>query len=213
MKRYLPFIIVGAALLATISLGVALYRAHRQPAVALTGDPGAEPAHSRGDVTAPAVLEEFGDFQCPPCGSLAPEIDKLEKDYGRKLRVVFREYPLVMHKHAEAAARAVEAAALQARFWEMHHMLYETQAVWSAPADAQPLFDGYAAKLGLDVARFKADMKSDKVTARLAADKRRAASLKVDSTPTLFVNNQRIQAGAGTVDRLHAAIDAAIKKK
>jgi protein-disulfide isomerase len=213
MKRYLPFVIVGVVLLATISLGAALYRAHRRPAIALTGEPGAEPAHSRGDARAPAVLEEFGDFQCPPCGTLAPEIDKLEKDYGRKLRLVFREYPLAMHKHAEAAARAAEAAALQARFWEMHHLLYETQAVWSAAPDPQAIFDSHAAKLGLDVARFKLDMKSDKVTARLAADKRRATSLKVDSTPTLFLNNERIQAGAGTVDRLRAGIDAASKKK
>ena len=213
MKRYLPFIIIAVVLIAAVGGGALLYRAHSKPVVILKGEPGAEPPHARGSVSAPVVFEEFGDLQCPPCATLMPIVDQLEKQYGRKLRVIFRQFPLLVHKHAPAAARATEAAGLQGRFWEMHHLLYQTQPAWKDSPNPQQIFEADAAKLGMDVARFKADMQSDKVTARLAADKRRATSLGVDSTPTVFINNQRVKITGITTDAFRAAIDGALQKK
>src|SRR4051794_35018215 len=213
MKRYLPFVIVALVLIATVAIGMVVYRAHLPPPVPTVGDPGAEPPHTHGEARAAAVLEEFGDFQCPPCGKLAPDVAGLEKKYGKKLRVVFRNFPLAMHKNAMPAACAAEAAGLQNKFWEMHRLLYETQPVWIDAADPLPSFEGYATKIGLDLSRFKSDMKSEQVKARITADQRRAKSLGVESTPILFVNNERVQAGPGVADRLSKAIDGALTKK
>src|SRR5205807_7572805 len=88
------------------------------------GRPGAEPMHIRGDASAPAVLEEFGDFECLPCSLMWPLLEKLEHDYNKRLVVVFREHPLKMHRFALDAARAAEAAGLQDKFWEMHDILH-----------------------------------------------------------------------------------------
>ena len=213
MKRYLPFIIIAFVFAGAAGGGFLLYRARSKPAVVLKGEPGAEPPNARGSVSAPVIFEEFGDLQCPPCATLSPIVDQLEKLYSRNLRVIFRHFPLIVHKNAPAAARAAEAAGLQGRFWEMHHLLYQTQAAWKDSANPQSIFEGDAAKLGLDVARFKADMQGDKVTARLSADKRRATSLGVDSTPTVFINNQRVKITGITLDAFRAAIDAALQKK
>jgi protein-disulfide isomerase len=213
MKRYLPFAIIAVVFIAALGSGALLYRARSKPAVALKGEPGAEPPNARGSVGAPVIFEEFGDLQCPPCATLTPIVDQLEKQYGRKLRVLFRHFPLLVHKNAPAAARATEAAGLQGRFWEMQHLLYQTQAAWKDLPNPQQIFEADAAKLGLDVARFKADMQGDKVTARLNADKRRATSLGVDSTPTVFINNQRVKITGITIDAFRAPIDAALQKK
>lgn len=213
MKRYLPFVIIAAVFAGAVGGGVLLYRAHSKPAVVLKGEPGAEPPNARGSVSAPVIFEEFGDLQCPPCATLNPIVDQLEKQYGGKLRVIFRQFPLVVHKNAPAAARATEAAGLQGRFWEMHHLLYETQAAWKDSPNPQSIFEADAAKLGLDVARFKADAQGDKVSARLAADKKRASSLGVDSTPTVFINNQRLKIMGINLDAFRAPIEAALRQK
>lgn len=154
--------------------------------------PGAQPTHFRGDANAVVTLEEFGDFECPPCASLHAELKQVEAEYGTRLRVVFRHLPLPMHKHAEAAARASEAAALQGRFWEMHDRLYETQDEWNASCDVQQVFKGYARNMGLDVDRFTKDMDAESISERIRLDQQRAESIQLASTPTLFINGRQI---------------------
>src|SRR5436190_9982915 len=94
-----------------------------------------EPLHIRGGATAPVTLEEYGDFQCQPCGRLYPVLKTLEQEYGDRLRIVFRHMPLNKHEHALLAARAAEAAGLQGRFWEMHDMLFENSPRWTKGID------------------------------------------------------------------------------
>src|SRR2546421_7271583 len=90
---------------------------------------GAEPPHIRGNPDAPVTLEEFGDFQCPPCGQFAKFVDELLVEYQWQVRLVFRNYPLAAHQHALEAAQAAEAAGLQGKFWEMYDTLYREQKV------------------------------------------------------------------------------------
>lgn len=202
MKRFLPFTIIAVVLLSAIILGWMLIRS-QQPASApkapdpptqasgSTTAPGAEPPHVRGDMNAPVTLEEFGDFQCPPCGLLYPELKKIENEYGSRLRVIFRQHPLMpMHAHALLAARAAEAAGLQDRFWEMHDKLYENQKAWSDLADARPVFMGYARSLGLDMERFTRDLDGPAVETRIFLDGNRAHALGIESTPTVYINNR-----------------------
>src|ERR1044072_3215222 len=102
MKRFIPLAIIVIVLIAAVVGGMILLRSSRQAgnSNAPTPDPaldvkGAEPPHLRGNVNASVTLEEFGDFQCPSCGTYYPELKKMEAEFGDKLRVIFREYPLI----------------------------------------------------------------------------------------------------------------------
>ena len=219
MKRYLPFVIMAAVAVLTAGAGAILYRAKERtsavgsPAVAGSpGQPGAEPLHVRGDSGAPVTLEEFGDFQCPSCATASAVIGQLEQDYGRRLRVVFRHYPLAMHSHAIEAALAAEAAGLQGHFWEMHDLLYKDQAVWSKasdPATAGQFFTAYARSLGLDVERFAKDSNSDEVKARVFWEGQQGVSRGVKNTPPLFINGREL-GPPFSPEHLRAEIDAAL---
>lgn len=207
MKRILPFVIIAAALGAVLLFFFYLQRPQSRPATAPPAasaspaatrpsapEPGAEPAHAAGNANAPVTLEEFGDFECPPCGMLHPILKSMETEFGpAKLRVIFREFPLVpTHVHALAAARAAEAAGLQGRFWEMHDMIYEHQKDWHESFDVRPIFEGYAKTIGLDVEQFKRDITSEIVERRIFLDGKRAHSLGVQGTPTVFLNGREL---------------------
>lgn len=217
MKRYLPFIIIAAVALGAIGAGAALYRTKKERLAATTvnvndpagAKPGARPAHMRGSTKATVTIEEYADFQCPPCGGLSGVVKELEKKNADKLRVVFRHYPLKMHANAVPAALAAEAAGLQGKFWEMHDHLFKNQAGWAKAENPRALFADYAAALGLDKARFSKDMDDEKIKARVTADQERATSLGVSRTPTVFVNGQAVPTESLSMNGLQGLIDSA----
>jgi protein-disulfide isomerase len=218
MKRYLPFFIVGTVALVTLASGTLLYRGKRLPALAIPENSttsamgGTEMVHVRGRADAPVALVEFGDFQCPPCANLSDPINKLERDYPSRLRIIFRHCPLANHQHARQAALASEAAGLQGRFWEMHDLLYREQSVWSKAADPQGLFNSYAGMLGLNIDRFKKDMENEQAKARVKSDEQQADALGVAITPTIFINNRKLPGAYVNPPGLRIAIDSAMKK-
>ncbi|MGE5208975.1 MAG: DsbA family protein [Alphaproteobacteria bacterium] len=219
MKRYLPFVIVVGVALVTFGSGTILYRA-KLPQVknipegqSIPPGTAADSAHIRGNPDAPVTLEEFGDFQCPPCGQFAAFVHELLKEYDSRLRVVFRNFPLPAHKHAQEAAQAAEAAGLQGKFWEMYDTLYREQALWSEASNARGLFESYAGAIGLDVDQFKKDMDSDKVRERIDSDHALAESLGVKVTPTLFINNRAIEPYEKNPEGVRAAINEALEAK
>jgi protein-disulfide isomerase len=205
MKRFLPFIIIGVVLLLAVLVGWMMTRSPAPAPVSNTSPgteiirsgsttpTGATPPHARGDANAPVTLEEFGDFQCPPCAAIHPELKRLESEFGSRLRVIFRERPLMpMHKHALLAARVAEAAGMQGRFWEMHDLLYENQTAWSELPDARPSFMAFARTLGLDMDRFTRDIDGPAVETRIFLDGLRARALGIEGTPTLLLNNVEV---------------------
>lgn len=227
MKRALPFVIIaavlGAALLtvwylrsspaeppAPPPVGPPVANASPSDSTPAQPEPGAEPAHAQGDPRAPVTLEEFGDFQCPPCGMLHPVMKRMEEDFGpAKLRIIFREFPLVpTHVHALQAARAAEAAGLQGKFWEMHDLIYESQKAWSEAFDVRPAFEGFATKIGLDVEQFRRDNNNEIVERRIFLDGKRAHSLGVKGTPTVFLNGKEVPFQSLAPDKLKPLIDA-----
>ncbi len=219
MKRYLPFVIIAAVALATLVSGAMLYRAKRLPALAIPENSttsamgGTEMVHVRGRAAAPVTLVEFGDFQCPPCATLADPINKFEREYASRLRVVFRHLPLANHQHAREAALASEAAGLQGRFWEMHDLLYREQSVWSKAQDVRVLFNAYAGMLGLNIDRFRKDMESEQAKARVKSDEHQAAALGLANTPTIFINDRRVPPARLNPSGLRIAINAATTEK
>jgi protein-disulfide isomerase len=219
MRRLLPFVLVTIVGLGALIGGTLLYRAKRvavltisKEQIALAKD-GGESAHVRGRRDSPVTLEEFGDLQCPPCGTLSEPINQMEKDYRGRLRVIFHHFPLAIHAHALEAALAAEAAGLQGRFWQMHDLLYREQSAWSEAAAARPLFEAYAGTLGLDLNRFERDLDSEEVTARVTADEKLGAKLGISKTPTVFVNNLVVPADSLRPERLRAFVEAAVKAK
>lgn len=177
------------------------------------GRPGAEPMHIRGDPGAPVVLEEFGDFECLPCSKLFPVLETLERQYGQRLVVVFRQHPLRMHKYALDAARAAEAAGLQGKFWEMHDMLYRNRATWVPAPYVRPYLNEYATALQLDLDRFKEDMDGKRVADRIVADQGRGDSLGIDRTPVVFVNGEKVAVTDFNETGLRGVIDKALAAK
>jgi 2-hydroxychromene-2-carboxylate isomerase len=148
-------------------------------AIAVDGSP------ARGPETAPVTIVEFADFECPFCQRIAPELDALWDKRQTTVRFVYKFMPLSMHPHGETAARAAIAAQAQGKFWEMHHELF---------ANGEHLDDvdilKYAAAVGLDLDRFRADMASPATKARLDADRKLGDALNVKGTPTIFINGR-----------------------
>ena len=152
---------------------------------------------------------EFLDFECEACGAAYPAIEDLRNQYGSRVTFVARYFPLPGHFNAMRAARAVEAAARQGRFEDMYHRMYTTQPQWAeqrAPKD--DLFLSFADDLDLDLVRFNRDYTSQATTRRIKADMADGAALGVDSTPTFFVNEKRLNPTSYT--DLTGALDAAL---
>jgi protein-disulfide isomerase len=216
MRRYLPMVIVVVVGIVAVASGMVLYRIKRPPILTISNELAAKKSdtasqHVRGDADAPITVEEFGDYQCPPCGTLAEPINQLEKEFRPHVRIIFYNFPLPNHQHARTAACAAEAAGLQGKFWEMHDLIYREQPHWSKATDVQSLFVSYAGMLGLDLERFKKDMESDAIKSRVDADAKRGASIGVQNTPTIFLNNRAIPPADLPPERLRATVAAAIK--
>ena len=217
MKRYLPFVIVVIVALVTVGSGTMLYRAKR---VQVKNIPESQSisssydsAHIRGNPEAPVTLEEFGDFQCPPCGQFAGFAEELLKEYDSRLRVVFRNFPLPAHEHAREAALAAEAAGFQGKLWEMHDTLYREQSSWSKAPNTRELFESYAGTLGLNMDQFKKDMDSEKAKERIDSDHALGDSLGIKVTPTLFINKRAVEPEEKNPEGVRAAINAALTGK
>ena len=177
---------------------------------------GAEPAWSRGPSSAPVVIEEFADFECPSCAGFEPIIRQVKTIYGDKVRVVFRHYPLTqIHQKAYDAARATEAAGMQGKFWEMHDLLYDKQKDWTVSGDHRAEFANYAQQIGLDVERFKTDMLGMVTAQRVDADKKRGDSAQIRSTPSAFLNGRPLDFATemGNAEALRRAVENALQGK
>jgi protein-disulfide isomerase len=204
MKRYLPFVIIAAVLVAAVSGGFLMFRS-AQPQSPTTPTPaGGSVATSKGVVT----IDEYGDYQCPPCGALHPIIKTLKGEYGDRIQFAFHHFPLTqLHSHALEASYAAAAAGLQGKFWEMHNMLYEKQSEWSEVGDFRPIVLEFARKIGLDLPRFTRDIDGIQVVTIVSEDMQRGALLGVNGTPTVFINSQLIHSDNFSAEGLRKEIN------
>jgi len=221
VKRLLPFIIIVVVLVGALFLVQYLSRpsgprTSRASQPLSTSQPpggpvrlGAEPPNALGNVNAAVLLEEFGDFECPPCGALHPVLKTMKSEFGSRLVIVFREYPMTtLHPHAMDAARAAEAAGLQGKFWEMHDLLYENQRAWHDAPNAGLMFEEYATRIGLNLDRFRHDATSNIVDQRIRLDRERGQWIGVIGTPTVFLDGREVPFESLSVEKLRALINA-----
>jgi len=232
----LPLVIIGLVLIAAIAGGWWLYsNSKSQTAInkksSNTNAPnkppinqgelelyakapaGAQPANTLGAPTATVVVEEFADFQCPTCASVHTKMKEINSLYAGRIKFIYRNYPLTqIHKNAYEAAIASEAAGQQGKFWAMQDQLYSNQKAWSNSAEARKLFEEYAAKIGLDIAKFQTDMAALPTKTRVDADMNRGSALKITGTPSVFVNGRQLAVEEMEVNTMRQIIDAEMQK-
>lgn len=187
-------------------------------AAALTtasGKPGGDEirsANALGPADAPVTIEFFSDLQCPQCARYEPVVRSLKTEFGDKVRLVFRHFPLNEHQHAMLAACAAEAAASQGKFWEMVDALYRTQWMWAKAPAPRSILKDQAKQLGLDLDRFEKDMDSAEINERIGQDQDRGNALKLKSTPSVIINGYNVPNPELNEDGMRAAIKAALAK-
>lgn len=208
---------IGIAIAVAAALGLAFWGA----SATKDKEPVSQPAtggdllavvsddYVKGNPDAPVTLVEYLDFECEACGAYYPLIKQLETDLPDDLRVVTRYFPLPGHRNGMTAALAVEAAARQGKYWEMHDALFENQAAWGEQQKPDPaLFERYAQQIGLDLERFKADMKDKSVRERVERDIASGKELGNTGTPSFFLNGKKLE-NPGSYAALKAAVEAA----
>ena len=144
-----------------------------------------EDSPSKGNPSAPVLLVEFADFQCPACRAARPLVEEALKKHDGQTRLVFKNFPLSIHQYGEKLARSARAAQLQGKFWEMYGALFENQDRISPQ-----VVDELAKGLGLDMAKFAKDLESEAVADAVSRDRKQGERLDIQSTPTLYINGR-----------------------
>ena len=226
----LPIIIIGLVLLAAIAGFLYLYQSSKATPKTPTANankksdvdfqkvyanaPAGAPLTTNilGSPTAAVTVEEFADYQCPTCAATHPKMKELNSIYGSRIKFIYRNYPLPMHKHGYEASVAAEAAGLQGKFWEMQNQLFTNQQSWANAADARTIFAEYAQKIGLDVDKFQTDSLGLAAKNRVDSDLQRGRALGVSGTPTIYINGRELTQQQFDVSAMRQAIDAELQK-
>jgi len=143
---------------------------------------------TKGPDNAPVTVFEFADFECPHCRDAVPKIDAVLAAHPKQVRLIYKTYTLPFHVHGEPAAKAAFAAGNQGKFWEMEHLLFERQQNLEMSD-----LEHYAQMLKLDLPKWKSDMDSPEVAARIAHDHELGESLKLQGTPTIYINGREFE--------------------
>lgn len=161
---------------------------------------------ARGPADAPVTIVEFSDFECPFCSRVVPTMDQIKENYGDKVRLVFRQFPLGMHANARKAAEASLCAREQDKFWEMHDLLFAEQKQLSVAQLKEK-----ASRLGLEAAAFDECLDSGRHAAQVQADFEAGSAAGVTGTPASFVNG-RFLSGAQPYEAFAKVIDEELER-
>jgi protein-disulfide isomerase len=164
-------------------------------------------SQAKGPKNAPITMVIFSDFQCPFCARVEPTLTQIEKEYGGKVRQVWKNYPLPFHNNAEPAAEAAMAAGAQGKFWEMHDKLFANNTALD-----RPNLEKYAQELGLNMAKFKADLDSSKYKSVIEAETKEGQAVGVNGTPAVFINGRKIS-GAYPFDTFKKITEEELAKR
>ncbi len=163
---------------------------------------------AQGAAAAPVTIIEFSDFECPYCGNLFPVIKMVEKNYGDKVRIVYRQFPLPwVHPYALKAAEASLCANQQNRFWDFHDALFANQRELTVDALKKRAVD-----LKLDTAAFNACLDSGQQAKAVQKDVDEGNRIGVDGTPTAFINGRKLY-GTQAYSDFKEIIDDELRRK
>ena len=170
------------------------------PALSIATDD--QPA--KGNPNAVVTIVEFTDFECAGCARQHPVLERIVNEYGDRVRLVVRDFPLSQHANAQKAAEAAEAAREQGKYWEYAAVLFRNQSALGVDKLRQ-----YATDLGLDRAKFDASLDSGKLADKVQRDLMEGRKLGINGTPTLYVNGKRVS--DNSYESLKSAIETALK--
>lgn len=162
--------------------------------------------HIKGNKNAQVTLIVFSDFQCPYCKRHEPTMDQVLREYGDKVRVVFRHFPLSLHPYAQKAAEASECAGEQDKFWEMHDKMFGNQSALTIDD-----LKKYAKELKLNESKFNDCLDSSKYAAKVNQQAAEAQAAGITGTPGTFVNSELVK-GAYPFETFKQLIDRALGK-
>lgn len=160
-----------------------------------------------GPEDAPVTLVEFSDFECPYCAHFYRTLKQLRENYGDRVRIVYRQFPLDIHPNAYRAAEASLCAHDQGRFWELHDAMFEDQGQLDSASLSEK-----AERIGLDMQKFEACLESARHTEQIERDMAEAEGLGVNGTPAIFVNGIPLAPGAPAYSVAARAIDAELNR-
>ena len=176
------------------------------PAPVVVKDINVGAAPVKGPKNAPITIVEWSDFQCPFCSRVEPTLKQIEEQYKGKVRIAWKNQPLPFHQNAKPAAMAAMAAHEQGKFWQMHDKLFSNQQSLDRAS-----LDKYAQEIGLDMAKYKAAMDSNKFDQVIAADSAEGMKVGANGTPTFFINGRQV-VGAQPFESFKTVIDEELKK-
>ena len=159
---------------------------------------------TKGSAKALVTIVAFTDFECPSCARQHPVLDRIVTEFGDRVRLVVRDFPLSQHANARKAAEAAEAAREQGKYWEYSSVLFRNQSALGVDKLRQ-----YAAELGLDRARFDASLDSGKFAEKVQRDIVDGRKLGINGTPTLYINGKRVS--DNSYESVKSAIELALK--
>lgn len=169
-----------------------------------------ETDHVKGPDNAPVTIVEYSDLQCPACRAYAPLVKSILEKNPETVKLVYRHFPLEMHKHALAASYAAEAAGKQGKFFEYHDILFDRQGEWETSKNVSNDFLKYAKELKLNEAQFKKDSSSKEVKDFVEDQRQSGIGLQVNATPTFFINGLKVQ-NPNSLEEFQKLIDAALE--
>lgn len=225
----LPLAIIGLVLIAAIAGGWYLYSSSKTPTASnkptntntqkqpdadiARASAGAQPPNMLGPQTAAVTIEEFADYQCPTCATVHTKMKEINALYNGRVKFVYRSFPLTqIHKNAYEAAVSAEAAGMQGKYWAMQDQLFTNQQAWSNSNEARKMFEEYAQKIGLDIAKFQTDVAGLPAKTRVDADLARGRSANISGTPTVYINNKKLAPEQMEVSAMRQIIDAELQK-
>src|SRR5690349_13126586 len=161
-------------------------------------------APSKGAANSSVTLVEFSDFQCPYCRGFTSTLKQIEQQYGNRVRIVYRQYPIPsLHPFAPKAAEASLCANEQGKFWQMHDAMFQDQSRLSVDD-----LKATASRLGVDRGKFDSCLDSGRFIPQVEADVREGTRSGVTGTPALFVNGVPVEGGAVSFEVVARALDA-----
>lgn len=190
LRRALGVIVVSVILVGAV-LGLRAWltpkpQPETQDAQAQDTDP------KKGAAAGSVTIREFSDFQCPACGHAQPLLDQVLARYPDEVNLEYENFPLPGHQWAALAAQAGECAYDQDKFWEFHDLLFDQQSLWSESSNPRNLFKSMADSSGLDAKTFTDCLESSQAKEKVERDLQEGHDLNVRSTPTFFVNGEKV---------------------
>ncbi len=154
------------------------------------------------------TITEYSDYQCPACAYYHPMVKKLKAQFGDRINIELKYYPLNSHQYAAVAARAAEAAKNQGKFLEMHNLLFEHQKQWSSSGNPTPMFVNFARELNMDIEQFKDELNAGKTQKVVMEEKQEGRRAGVNATPTFFIEGDKLD----PLPRSYAQFEQAVQK-